>query len=72
MAVKAFFKSLLQQPGGGSGSSGGGSGSAGSSGDVSKRSSMRKDAELELKRISEAAAAGRSEKEKADRGEQKE
>ena len=71
VAVKAFFKSLLQQPGGGSGGSGSGSGGS-SGGEVSKRSSMRKDAELELKRISEAAAAGRTEKDKADRGEQKE
>ena len=73
VAVKAFFKSLLQQPGGGSGSGSGGSGSGGSGGgEASKRSSMRKDAELELKRISEAAAAGRTEKDKVDRGEQKE
>ena len=66
VAVKAFFKSLLQQPGGGSGSG------SSSGGEASKRNSMRKDAELELKRISEVAAAGRTEKDKADRGEQKE
>ena len=76
VAVKAFFKSLLQQPGGsggsGSGSGGSGGGGGGSGGEASKRSSMRKDAELELKRISEAAAAGRAEKDKGDRGEQKE
>jgi len=79
VAVKAFFKSLLQQPGGsgtssttgGSTAAGGGSGGGGSE-VSSKRSSMRKDAEMELKRISEAAAAGRAEKDKADRGEQKE
>ena len=78
VAVKAFFKSLLQQPTAGSGGGTGGAGAGGAggggggSGEVgSKRSSMRKDAEMELKRISEAAAAGRAEKEKADRGEQK-
>ena len=74
VAVKAFFKSLLQQPGGGSGGAGAaaGAGVGGGGEALSKRSSMRKDAELELKRISEAAAAGRADKDKADRGEQKE
>ena len=61
VAVKAFFKSLLQQPAAAAGAGSGGAvlsgtdGAGSSSG--SKRSSLtvRKDAEMELKRMSQAA-----------------
>lgn len=58
VAVKAFFKSLLQQPPAGSGSTSAGSGSADATHtkrpSVSSSSAVRKDAEKELKRMSEA------------------
>ena len=62
VAVKAFFKSLLQQPQGVAGAVGA---AAEAEGAVSKRSSMRvrKDAEMELKRMSEAAQAKQAKQE---------